>query len=60
MRRLPRFPPKPRGCSKPIAQGRFKVGIVWMGRPTFTGNFKRAVSLKRFLPLAEIPGVPAL
>jgi tetratricopeptide (TPR) repeat protein len=40
-----------------FAQDSFKVGIVWAGRSTFGGNYKRAVSFERFLPLAEIPGV---
>lgn len=36
---------------------RFKAGIVWSGSITFKGNGKRAVSLDRFLPLANVPGV---
>ncbi len=34
-----------------------KVGIVWSGSLTFKGNRQRAVTLDRFLQLAEIPGV---
>jgi len=34
-----------------------KVGIVWSGSITFANNDNRAVSLKQFLPLAEIPNV---
>ena len=34
-----------------------KVGIVWSGSLTFKGNRQRAVTLDRFLRLAEIPGV---
>jgi tetratricopeptide (TPR) repeat protein len=40
-----------------LAKDRLKVGIVWTGNPYFTANARRAVSLARFLPLAEIPGV---
>ncbi len=35
----------------------FRVGIVWSGSVTFRNNHRRAVTLDRFLPLAEIPGV---
>ncbi|HYD18827.1 MAG TPA: tetratricopeptide repeat protein [Patescibacteria group bacterium] len=37
--------------------GRLKVGIVWSGSVTFARNAKRAVSVERFLPFAQIPGV---
>jgi len=40
-----------------LAQNRFKVGIVWSGSATYSGNRDRAVGFTRFLPLAEIPGV---
>lgn len=36
---------------------RLKVGIVWSGSVTFARNNKRAVSVDRFLPFANIPGV---
>lgn len=36
---------------------RLKVGIVWSGSITFKGNAQRAVSLERFLALAEVPNV---
>lgn len=34
-----------------------KVGIVWSGSITFANNENRAVSLRHFLPFAEIEGV---
>jgi hypothetical protein len=40
-----------------MAVDRFRVGIVWSGRTTFKQNYKRAVSVERFLPLARVPGV---
>jgi len=40
-----------------LGKGKFRVGIVWSGSTTFKSNHKRAVSFKRFLPFAEIPGV---
>ncbi len=40
-----------------VGKGRFKVGIIWSGSVTFARNRKRAVEAKRFLELAEIPGV---
>lgn len=40
-----------------LAKGRLKVGIVWSGSTTFQNNHKRAVSIERFLPLAEVPGI---
>lgn len=40
-----------------LAKTRLKVGIVWSGSTTFQNNHKRAVSIERFLPLAEVPGV---
>ncbi|MBI1214591.1 MAG: tetratricopeptide repeat protein [Alphaproteobacteria bacterium] len=40
-----------------LGAGRLKVGILWSGRANFAQNHKRSVALKRFLPLAEIPGV---
>ena len=33
------------------------VGIVWSGSITFANNTNRAVSVDKFLPFAEIPGV---
>lgn len=36
---------------------RFKVGVVWSGSVTFKNNRRRATTVERFLPLAEIPGV---
>ncbi len=50
-------PPPEVGALLDRAAGRFKVGIVWSGSVTFKGNRQRAVSLERFLPLAECPGV---
>jgi Flp pilus assembly protein TadD len=49
----------PEGAQKllDMGKGRFRVGIVWSGSPTFSRNRKRAVSIERFLPFAEIPGV---
>lgn len=35
----------------------FRIGIVWSGSTSFADNARRAVSLKRFLPLASLPGV---
>lgn len=40
-----------------LAKDRLKVGIVWSGSTTFQGNHKRAVSLDRFLTLAEVPNI---
>jgi len=40
-----------------LAADRYRVGIVWSGRTDFKQNYKRAVSVERFLPLARIPGV---
>lgn len=40
-----------------LGKRRFRVGIVWSGSPSYSANHRRAVSLKRFLPLAEVPGV---
>lgn len=37
--------------------GTLKVGIVWSGRVTFADNARRATTLERFLPFAEVPGV---
>jgi tetratricopeptide (TPR) repeat protein len=34
-----------------------KVGIIWSGSVTFVSNHLRAVPLKRFLSLLEVPGV---
>lgn len=36
---------------------RFKVGIVWSGSTGFIRNRQRSVDVRRFLPLAAIPGV---
>ncbi len=54
---VPAAPPAEAARLLDLAQDSFKVGIVWAGRSTFVGNYKRAVPLARFLPLAEIPGV---
>ncbi len=54
---VPAAPPAEAARLLNLAKDSFKVGIVWTGRPTFATNYKRAVSLARFLPLAEIPGV---
>ena len=40
-----------------LSNSRLKVGIVWSGSVTFANNKKRAASLDRFLPFAEIPNV---
>ena len=40
-----------------MGQNRFKVGIVWVGKPIFAGNYKRSAAFARFLPLTGIPGV---
>lgn len=40
-----------------MGEGRFRVGIVWSGNPAFQENRKRAVSIDRFLPLAQIKNV---
>jgi hypothetical protein len=40
-----------------LAADRYRVGIVWSGRTEFKQNYKRAVSVERFLPLARISGV---
>lgn len=35
----------------------FRIGVVWSGSTSFADNARRAVSLKRFLPLASLPDV---
>ncbi|MDI1226882.1 MAG: tetratricopeptide repeat-containing glycosyltransferase family protein [bacterium] len=40
-----------------MGEGRFRVGIVWSGNPAFQENRKRAVSIDRFIPLAQIKNV---
>ena len=35
----------------------FKLGVLWSGSLTFRGNHKRSFSHKRFLTLADIPGL---
>ena len=35
----------------------FKVGIVWAGRPTHTGDRQRSMSLRQFLPIFRVPDV---
>jgi hypothetical protein len=37
--------------------GRLRVGIVWSGNTAFPGNAHRAVTLDRFLPFLDVPGV---
>jgi hypothetical protein len=34
-----------------------KIGIVWAGRPAYSDDAKRTISLDRFAPLFEIPGI---
>jgi tetratricopeptide (TPR) repeat protein len=34
-----------------------KVGICWQGNPAYKHDRRRSVSLERFAPLAEIPGI---
>ncbi len=34
-----------------------KVGIVWAGRPAYSDDFKRTISLDRFKPLFDIGGI---
>jgi tetratricopeptide (TPR) repeat protein len=40
-----------------LGRDRFRVGVVWSGSDSFLRNHQRAVHARRFLPLAEIPGV---
>ena len=40
-----------------IALGGFKIGVVWQGSLTFRGDRFRSIPLRRFAPLAEVPGV---
>ena len=54
---IPEAPPAAAPELIALAQDRFKVGIVWSGSATYSGNKDRAVSFSRFLPLAEVPGV---
>lgn len=54
---VPEGPPLTAQRLLDLGSGKFKVGIVWSGSVTFKGNRKRAVSLRRFLRFAEIPGV---
>jgi hypothetical protein len=54
---VPDKPPSAAQQLLDLAAGKFRVGIVWSGSTTFKGNRKRAVSVRRFLPLAETPGV---
>jgi tetratricopeptide (TPR) repeat protein len=35
----------------------FKVGISWQGNPKYRGDRSRSIPLRRFAPLAQIPGV---
>lgn len=37
--------------------GRRRIGIVWSGNPEYFNNYKRAVPVERFIPLAQVPGV---
>lgn len=34
-----------------------KVGIVWAGRAAFADDFKRSMTLEKFKPLFDVPGV---
>lgn len=54
---VPDAPPAEAAALLASGKDRFRVGIVWSGRDSFTGNAKRAVPFSRFLPLMEIPGV---
>lgn len=54
---IPKAPPAEAQKLLRMGDGKFKVGIVWSGSVTFKGNRKRATSIDRFLPFAEIPGV---
>ncbi len=54
---IPEAPPAEAKRLLNLAQNRFKVGIVWVGKPEFAGNYKRSATFAHFLPLAEIPGV---
>jgi tetratricopeptide (TPR) repeat protein len=37
--------------------GGFRVGIAWQGNPTYYRDRYRSIPLKRFAPLAAVPGV---
>jgi len=51
-------PPGDAGFPVHVPQGtKFKVGIVWAGKPTHKNDHNRSVSIENFLPLASIPGV---
>ena len=54
---VPDSPPEGAKRLLDLAKGRFKIGIVWSGSITFKNNKKRAVSVERFLPFAQVPGV---
>jgi tetratricopeptide (TPR) repeat protein len=34
-----------------------KIGIVWAGRPAYSDDAKRTISLERFMPLFDVPGI---
>ena len=40
--------------------GRFRVGIVWQGNPSYKDDRNRSVPLRHYAPLAAIPGVTLL
>jgi hypothetical protein len=54
---IPASPPVEAARLLELGKERFKVGIVWSGNAGFALNRRRAVHARRFLQLAEIPGV---
>ena len=54
---IPAAPPPEAARLLNLGKNRFKVGIVWSGSQKHATNRKRSAHLRRFLPLAEIPGV---
>ncbi|NDV25553.1 tetratricopeptide repeat protein [Desulfovibrio sp. JC010] len=52
------IPPAQAGFPVHVPQGtKFKIGIVWAGKPTHKNDHNRSVSIENFLPFAGIPGV---
>ncbi|TIH16559.1 glycosyltransferase family 41 protein [Marinifilum sp. JC120] len=51
-------PPAQAGFPVHVPEGtKFKIGIVWAGKPTHKNDHNRSVSLENFLPFAGLPGV---
>ncbi|NDV22556.1 tetratricopeptide repeat protein [Desulfovibrio sp. JC022] len=52
------IPPAQAGFPVHVPDGtKFKIGIVWAGKPTHKNDHNRSVSIENFLPFAELPGV---